>query len=160
MSEDKRDNELVEREEDIQAMALEELDELEKEIIWSEEDVAMMALASDLATSGGLDAPGPEEYDRVELSKQARYLEALKVVLSSREGQIVLTHFINEAKAFDRICSKGAEIYANAALNDYAQDRLMEIAMAGPKLFNEYLYQGMRNHAFEHKIRKLLKKGR
>lgn len=155
-----RDQRLIEQEEDKLLQAQDELEKLEGEILWSDEEVAMEAIIQSAALDSGVDAPKLEEFDRVELAKEGRYLEALRAVLDTREGQIVLTHFVDQAKAFDRISTKGAEIYANAALNDYAQDRLIEIAMAGPAYFNKFLYQGMRNNAFEYKISKLLNKGR
>ncbi len=60
------------------------------------------------------------------------YLEDLRQVLETPAGLRVLRQWLDAAQAFSSIWVESNRIYANAALMDFARERMAEIALASP----------------------------
>lgn len=136
------------------------INQVEDNLLWGDEDLESEALIEAMALAQGIDPEQVKAIDEGEMAKLNRYLHSLRKVLETREGKIVLRHWVDAAKAFDQIFVSNSNVYKNAALNDYANERLQEVALAGPKFFTDFINQGFRNAAFEKKLEKNLKQGR
>ena len=89
-----------------------------------------------------------DNMDDDEQVRTMRFLDALKSVLSTPDGLIVLRYWLDQSMAFGEVFTKEPEIYKAAALRDFADARMMEIAVASPKAHMMLLLQGHRDAAF------------
>ncbi|EPR42721.1 hypothetical protein dsx2_2638 [Desulfovibrio sp. X2] len=101
----------------------------------------------------GLDVFGGEDewtgdMDPQEAPHFARYLEDLRAVMSTPEGLRVLWHWRGQATPAP-IFVTGAQVYANAALADYARSREAEMSMAAPGLYLKLMAVAAREAAQE-----------
>jgi hypothetical protein len=128
--------------------------ELERQLLFDMEGDNELAQAIAMAHSEGIDVSEALRLPEEDKFRWRRYLTALRAVMETREGQIVLRHWLDASCAFDRVYTNNAGIYRTAALKDYASDRLEEVALAGQKLFYELLHQGHRNRAFDHVLKR------
>lgn len=103
-------------------------------------------------------SPDDAKLEPREALRLERYLDALKQVLSTPAGLIVLRHWVDQSLGFASLFVNNSNIYKNAALADYSRDRMQEIAMADPRAFTDFIYQGYRNQAYEHRLKKLAHK--
>ncbi|WP_051257677.1 hypothetical protein [Desulfovibrio cuneatus] len=69
--------------------------------------------------------------------RYAAYLEALHMVLQlpGGVGVRVLLHWLEAADGFALLCQPAPQVFAAAALADYARERLAEIAQANPEAY-------------------------
>ena len=69
--------------------------------------------------------------------RHAAYLEALHMVLQlpGGVGVRVLWHWLEAADGFALLCQPAPQVFAAAALADYARERLAEIAQAHPEAY-------------------------
>ena len=98
------------------------------------------------------------QWNEPELVEYDRYIEALKVVLGTREGLIVLRHWLDSMAPPGRIYVNNSLVSKNAVLQDVVNERMEEIAVAGFKFYQKISHEGFRLNAYRHKLRKLLKK--
>lgn len=132
--------------------------EAERALLFDSEELTTMTVAESVAEDLGLPVEEVLQMPAEEQAAWDRYFAALRTVLETREGQIVIRHWLDAAKAFDRIFQTNSNVYRAAALNDYAQDRLEEVAVAGQKHYYQLLHQGHRNAAFENVLKNRSKK--
>lgn len=87
-----------------------------------------------------------EKSDRYEDEEERNRLLAsdIRAVMKTAEGRRVIRHFIDQASPPEIFCD-GVDIYRNAALSDYAQDRIGEICAASPKDYLKFSLDPMRN---------------
>lgn len=91
----------------------------------------------------GLYAAGQHEADpnaecaTTRRRRYAAYLEALHTVLQlpGGAGVRVLLHWLEAADGFALLCQPAPQVFAAAALADYARERLAEIAQASPEAY-------------------------
>ena len=69
--------------------------------------------------------------------RYAAYLEGLRMVLQlpGGAGVQVLLHWLEAADGFALLCQPAPQVFAAAALADYARERLAEIAQANPEAY-------------------------
>jgi len=88
-----------------------------------------------------LEMMAEEEFiDRDDL-KAERYTAALGRLMNTKDGRTVIFHWLDMAKLNGKTFQPNSNIYKNAALKDYAQDRVTEICAANPKAYLKLLLE-------------------
>ncbi len=87
--------------------------------------------------TGAQEADHSAETQATRRRRYAAYLEALHMVLQlpGGAGVRVLLHWLEAADGFALLCQPAPQVFAAAALADYARERLAEIAQAHPEAY-------------------------
>ncbi len=101
-----------------------------------------------LAETHAEDEPAGREEETPE-EQRARYLDDLRAVmrLPGGAGLRVLRRWLDEARAYDSLSLPEPQIYAAAALFDYARERMAEAVVADPVGFLRIHLAGVRRCA-------------
>lgn len=116
------------------------IEEIEADYLAPFQNIDPVLLAEAMAREAGVELPAGSKMTEEAEARYKHYLMSIRRVLATPEGLEVITEMLRKAKAFAFVFQTNSNVYRTAALTDYANDILQDVALAGAQHYQRVTF--------------------